>query len=231
MTRIAVVLSGCGFLDGAEITEAVSTLIALDRHGADWVAFAPDAPAADLVDHRLQKGGGEPRNIMTESARITRGRIEPLSTLDMGATRGSTAGIPAFDAIVFPGGFGVAKNLCNFAVAGPECTVLPELKNALREAHRLRKPIGAICIAPALVAAAFRGTSVAPLLTIGNDPGTAAALTAMGARHENCDVHQCVVDEANLIVSTPAYMFKPKASEAADAILALVRHVVRLAAR
>lgn len=219
MKNISIVLAGCGFLDGAEIHESVCALLALDRLGYKYSAFAPDAPQADVVDHIHKKPGGPPRNIMIEAARIVRGDIRSTSELYM----------KDFDAIVFPGGFGAAKNLCNFASAGADCVARPEIVAVLREAHRLGKPIGAICIAPALVAAAFRGTDVHPILTIGNDSGTAAALEKMGAKHQNCDVRNCIVDEKNKIVSTPAYMLARRISEASEGIEKLVAAVARLA--
>lgn len=224
MLKIGVVLSGCGFLDGAEINEAVCTLLAIDRQGAKSVAFAPDAPQADVVDHTngdptKKSAAGPARNMMMEAARIVRGEISPTANLN----------VNDLDALVFPGGFGAAKNLCNFAAAGPECTIRPEIAQAIRDAHKLQKPIGAICIAPALVAAAFRGTAVHPTLTIGDDAGTAASLEKMGARHVNCSISECVVDELHKIVSTPAYMYRARISQAAQGIDRLITEVIRLA--
>lgn len=219
MTKFAVLLSGCGFLDGSEIHESVATLIAIDRRGIEWEAYAPDVSQSDVVDHRTRTPGGPARSVLAEAARIARGRVQPTTALDA----------KKVDAIVLPGGFGAAKNLCNFAAAGADCAVRPEIAAALREAHRLGKPIGAVCIAPALVAATFRGTDVHPTLTIGNDPGTARVLETMGARHQNCDVRHCVVDEKNRIVSTPAYMYDTRVSDAAAGIDALVGEVARLA--
>jgi enhancing lycopene biosynthesis protein 2 len=219
MTHFAVVLSGCGYLDGAEIHESVCTLLAIDRIGAEWTAFAPDAPQSDVVDHVNRTPGGHPRNILAESARIARGHIHPTTALE----------VSKFDALVFPGGFGAAKNLCNFATAGADCQARPEIVTVIREAHRLGKPIGAICIAPAVIAAAFRGTPVHPTLTIGNDASTAKALASMGANHQNCDVRHCVVDEAARIVTTPAYMLAKRIGEAAEGIERLVKEVARLA--
>ncbi len=219
MIQVGVILSGCGFLDGAEIHEAVSTLLALDRAGATWVAFAPDVAQADVVDHAASTPESGARNVLRESARIVRGEIEPTTALDMAK----------LDALVLPGGFGAAKNLCDFATAGPAARVRPEIQAALRDAHRRGKPIGAICIAPALVAASFRGTDVHPELTIGDDPETARALVSMGAIHRTCDVRSVVVDRKNRIVSTPAYMLARRISEAAEGIEKLVAEVLRLA--
>ncbi|MBL8693582.1 MAG: isoprenoid biosynthesis glyoxalase ElbB [Planctomycetes bacterium] len=220
MSTFAVILSGCGFLDGAEIHESVTTLLAIERSGSRWIAYAPDAAQADVVNHsKKQPSPGESRNILHESARIVRGRIEPTTALDAAKV----------DGVILPGGFGVAKNLCNFASAGADATARPEIVQFLRAMHSSRKPIGAICIAPALVAIAFRGTDVHPKLTIGNDAGTAAALESMGSKHAACEVSDCIVDETNRIVTTPAYMLATCVSEAAPGIEALVREVIRLA--
>lgn len=219
--RIGVVLAGCGFQDGAEINEAVLTLLAIDKAGHASFAFAPDAHQAGVVDHYKKSPAQESRNILAESARIVRGAIRPVSELN----------IHEIDALIFPGGFGAAKNLCNFATAGADCAVRPEILTIIRDAHAAGIPIGAICISPAILAAAFRGTGVHPVLTIGNDAGTAAALEKMGARHKNCNVRDCVVDESCKIVTTPAYMYPARLSEAAEGIEKLVHAVVRLATR
>jgi enhancing lycopene biosynthesis protein 2 len=219
MTSFAIVLSGCGYLDGSEIHEAVAMLLAVERLGFAWTAYAPDDSQASVVHHKTKTPIREKRNVLAEASRIVRGAIEPTSSLDM----------RHHAAILFPGGFGAATNLCNFATAGVDCVVRPEIATAIREAHRLGKPIGAVCIAPALVAAAFRGTSVKPILTIGNDAGTARALEAMGAKHKDCGVRDCVVDEANKIVSTPAYMYPTKISELAEGVAKMASEVARLA--
>ncbi|MCR9245376.1 MAG: isoprenoid biosynthesis glyoxalase ElbB [bacterium] len=206
--RVAVVLSGCGFLDGSEVHESVLTLMHLHRHGVETVCVAPVMKQADVVHH----GKGEPepgaeRDVFAEAARIARGKIADLQSLN----------VAELDAVVFPGGFGAAKNLSDFASKGGAATVHADVARVLREAHAARKPIGAICIAPALVALAL-GSTAHPRLTIGNDAGTAGALEAAGARHENCAVTDCVVDTDNRIVTTPAYMFDARVDEVATGI-------------
>jgi enhancing lycopene biosynthesis protein 2 len=215
-TKVGVLLSGCGFLDGSEIHEAVLTLLFLDRAGAQIVCIAPDGPQQQVVDHaRKQPVAGEQRNMLTEAARIARGKIRPA------------AGVRAdeLDALVLPGGFGAAKNLSDFAAAGARAKAQPEVARLLQQVHAARKPIGAICIAPAVVAAVL-GRSAAPSLTIGEDAGTAAALQAMGAKHQACPVEGFCVDEANRIVSTPAYMYDARISEVAAGIERLVATVL-----
>lgn len=218
MTKIGVLLSGCGFKDGSEIHEATLALYFLDRAGAQVVCMAPDAAQHDVVDHATGRATRESRNMLVEAARIARGKIVDLASV-------STAEL---DGLVMPGGFGAAKNLCDFALQGGRAQAHPQVQRVLREMHAARKPIGAICIAPAVVAASFRGTATHAKLTIGEHAGTADALRALGAEHANCGVREFVVDEANRIVSTPAYMYDARISEVAAGIERLVAEVMRL---
>lgn len=215
--KIGVVLSGCGVYDGSEIHEAVFTLLAIDRNGAEAVCMAPDAPFP-AVNHLTGEAAGETRNALVESARIARGKIR-----DIAGVKGSE-----IDALVFPGGFGAAKNLCDFAVKGAGAAVLPEVARLLHEVVAAKKPVGAICIAPALVAAAL-GREYAPQLTIGTDEGTAAAINGTGSSHVACPVTDFVVDEKNRIVSTPAYMLAGRISEAYEGIDKAVKAVIAMA--
>jgi enhancing lycopene biosynthesis protein 2 len=196
MKKIALILSGCGVYDGAEIHETCAALLALHRAGARVTACAPAGPQMHVVDHAIGKPvEGASRDILVESARLNRGEITPLAALD-----------PAdFDGVMLPGGFGAAKNLCTFAVDGADCRVHPEIEAFLRCAHAAGKPIAAMCIAPVLLARLFGGHG-RPSLTIGNDPATAALVTAMGARHVDCAAMDIVVDEHAKLVTTPAYM-------------------------
>lgn len=194
--RIGVVLAGCGVRDGSEIQEAVLTLLALDRAGAEAVCLAPDKDQADVVDHRAGRATGEKRNVLAESARIARGKIRPASEVRAAE----------LDGIVLPGGYGAAKNLSTFAREGAACTVDPAVATLLRDVHAAGKPIAALCIAPAVVAALF-GKTLHPQLTIGDDAGTAQALEKMGARHREAGHTDVVVDRDNRIVTTPCYMY------------------------
>jgi len=206
MKKIGVVLSGCGVRDGSEIHEAVLTLLAIDSYGAKAVCIAPDMEL-DEVNHLNMQETGAKRNVLVESARIARGEISDIKTV-------SAADL---DAIVFPGGFGAAKNLCSFAFEGEKGSVHPEVLRLTREMASARKPICAICIAPTVIALAL-GKDLSPELTIGTDPGTAQAINATGSSHVDCAVDQCVIDRDNLIVSTPAYMLAGSISEAAKGI-------------
>jgi len=212
--KIGVVLSGCGVFDGAEIHEAVLTLLAIDRAGAEAVCMAPDIPQHHVINHLTGKPVEESRNVLVESARIARGNIEDLA--------GMTS--EDIDALILPGGFGAAKNLSSFAFEGADAEVNDDLRRLLREVHAAGKPIGLICISPAVGACVFGELGVD--LTIGNDPGTAAAIEKTGAHHIACSVRETVEDEAHRIVSTPAYMLGRSISEVADGIEALVRTVI-----
>ncbi|MBK8970323.1 MAG: isoprenoid biosynthesis glyoxalase ElbB [Hahellaceae bacterium] len=214
MTNVAVILSGCGYLDGAEVFEAVLSLLALERRGAKYQCFAPDKPQMHVVNHvtgQVVEGAG--RNVLEEAGRIVRGKIKPLSVLKAAD----------FDALVVPGGYGAAKNLCDFAVKGSAMQVDPEVLRATREFAQEGKPAGYVCIAPAMIAAIYgKGTTC----TIGTDSDTAAVLEAMGARHENCPVEGVVVDEARKVVSTPAYMLAHSPLDAEKGITRLVNQVL-----
>ena len=214
----AIILSGCGFLDGAEIRESVLTLLALDTEGIAYKFFAPNKDQHHVVNHlNAQEVTGTSRNVLEESARIARGDISDIKELD----------VNNFDGIVIPGGFGVAKNFCSFAFKGPEADVDESIVSVMREFHANKKPIGAICIAPALVALTFGSKN--PTLTIGDDTATAQAVESLGAKHENCPVTSFVVDASNKIVTTPAYMYgDAKVHEVYQGIHALVKKMVEL---
>ena len=217
--RIGVLLSGCGFQDGSEIHEAVLTLLHLDRAGAQAICLAPDAPQAAVVDHKTGAAAAGSRTLLGEGARIARGRIQDLAQVDPSA----------LDGLILPGGFGAARNLCDFAGKGKDAAVRPDVAGFLQAMHAAGKPIGAVCIAPAVVAAALKRNK--PRLTIGNDAGTAAALRAMGSEHQDCAVTDAVVDERNRIVSTPAYMFDAPIGQVSQGIEKLVAAVLALAAQ
>jgi len=196
MRNVAVILSGCGVFDGSEIHESCAALLALQRAGAEALVCAPTGPQMHVMNHLT----GEPeedasRDILIEAARIARGEITPLAEVDP----------TAVDAVLMPGGFGAAKNLCDFATAGAECTVHPEVQDFLIRARRADKPIGAMCIAPVILARVF-GADRHVHLTIGNDPTTADLVTRMGAEHVECAATDVVVDKPNRVVTTPAYM-------------------------
>jgi enhancing lycopene biosynthesis protein 2 len=218
--KIAVVLSGCGVFDGTEIHEAVLTLLAIEEEGASWHCFAPNVEQMHVINHSTGNvEEGETRNVFVESARISRGG-EKISELD-------EYDPTDFDAIVFPGGFGGAKNLSDFAVRGAEAEVQASVTNAVRSTHAMGKPIGFICITPASVGALTLGGDGVEL-TIGNDPDTASAVVQCGAKHTDCPVENVVVDFENKVVSTPAYMLGPGVSDVRKGISNLVNEVLKL---
>lgn len=216
MRKIGVVLSGCGVYDGSEIHEAVLTLLAIDRNGCEAVCMAPqiDVP---VTNHLTKQESGEKRDVLVESARIARGNIRDIR--DVAVTE--------LDAIIFPGGFGAAKNLCDFAVKGAAAAVNPDVARLLKEMAVAKKPIGAVCIAPALIAAVL-GKEYSPVVTIGNDAGTAAEIAKTGATHQECPVTGCVVDRKNKLVTSPAYMLATRISEVAEGIDTCVKEVIKL---
>ncbi|WP_339405075.1 isoprenoid biosynthesis glyoxalase ElbB [Pseudomonas helleri] len=213
--KVAVILSGCGVYDGAEIHESVITLLRLDQRGAKVQCFAPNIAQHHVINHLTGEEMPESRNVLVESARIARGDIKDISE----------ANVEDFDALIVPGGFGAAKNLSDFAFKGTECAVQPDVL-ALAEAFaEAGKPIGLMCISPA-IAAKIYGPGV--VCTIGKDADTAAAVSKMGGEHHECDVSEIVEDKARKLVSTPAYMLANSISEAASGINKMVDRVLEL---
>jgi enhancing lycopene biosynthesis protein 2 len=202
--RVLVVLAGCGHQDGSEIHEAVISLLALDRAGCSVSCAAPDKPQHHVIDHLRGQVTGETRNVLVESARIARGKVVPLSSV----------AAADFDGVFLPGGYGAAKNLSDLAFRGGEASVDPELGRVLREFRAANKPIGGVCIAPAILVAALREGEV----TIGSDEGTAEAIEAMGGHNQPCTVTEMHVDRARKLVTAPAYMYQARIGDVATGI-------------
>ena len=215
MKHVAVILSGCGVYDGAEIHESVLTLLHLEQQQATYQCFAPDRQQHHVINHLNGEEVNEHRNVLIEAARIARGQIEPLSSLQAND----------FDAVILPGGFGAAKNLSDFAFAGAKAKIIPELKQVLSAFIQAEKPVGFICIAPAIIPLLFDKTVN---LTIGQDQATADCITTMGGQHINCRVQDIVIDHAAKVVSTPAYMLAQSVLEASEGIEKLVKAVLEL---
>jgi enhancing lycopene biosynthesis protein 2 len=216
--KVAVILAGCGFKDGAEIRESVLTLLGLDLAGADFQCLAPDKEF-DEVDHLTSKPTGKRRSLLAEAARIARGKILPLAQ----------ASSKDFDAVVLPGGFGAATNLCTFAKEGANCHVDPSVEKFLEGFIAEKKPIGGVCIAPALLAKVFQKHGGVKL-TIGDDPETAKLLEAMGSQHIKTAANDIAVDSDRKVVTTPAYMYgEASLSEISRGIEKLAKKVVQLA--
>jgi len=217
MAKIGVCLSGCGVNDGAEIHESVITALTLDRAGAEIIYTAPDVVQTKVVNHITGDEMNETRNVLVESARIARGDITDLAQLTSND----------MDALLFPGGFGAALNLCDFALKGADCHIHPEVKRIIQEMLAAQKPLGFICIAPALFARAVKNVDMTAKITIGNDQAIADQIEKLGSQHEICSVDDCIVDEENKIVSTPAYMLAGNISEAASGIEKLVHQIMK----
>ena len=213
--KVLVVLSGCGVFDGTEIHEAVISMLALDRSGAVATFAAPNKTQMHVINHATGDVMDEQRNVLVEAARISRGNIEDLADVD----------VADFDAVFLPGGFGAAKNLSTFATEGSNCSIDGDVERTLKAFHGANKPIGAVCIAPAVVVRALGAVTV----TIGADPGTAAGLAEMGGAHENKDVSACYVDSANKIVTAPAYMIETSITEVAKGIEAAIEELLAMA--
>lgn len=217
MKKIGVLLSGCGFLDGSEIQEAVLTLLALDNAGAEAVCLTPDIAQHHVVNHLTGEAmTSESRNVLVESARIARGAVRDLKELDS----------LALDALILPGGYGAAKNLSNYAFKGAGCEVNAEVAAAVQSFYKAGKPLGFICISPVIAARVLGYEQIE--LTIGNDPETAADIETMGALHISCPVRNALVSRKGKVVSTPAYMLEATIGEVAGGIEKLVSDLLGL---
>lgn len=217
--NIGVLLAGCGVYDGAEIHEATLTLYFLDLEGANIINIAPNIDLMHVINHVTSDESGERRNVLTEAARIARGDIKDLTNISAND----------LDALIIPGGFGAAKNFINYAVKGRDCEINPEVKRIINEMVDAGKPVGAMCIAPMVVAVALREKDIKPVLTIGNDKQTASDLVFFGAMHQIAKVDELAVDDKNKIVSTPAYMIGPNISDIGKGIEKLVKKLISMA--
>lgn len=214
MKNVAVILAGCGVYDGSEINEAILTLLHIAKNGATYQCFAPDIKQLHTVNHLTGEVMTDKRNVLTEAARIARGEVKSLIELD----------ITQFDALIVPGGFGAAKNLCDFAVKGIQASINNDVLNACKAFAQAKKPAGYMCIAPALIPFIYNNAQ----LTIGNDPDTAQALSLLGATHINCEVNNVVIDQSNKLVTTPAYMLAQTILDADAGIEKLVSSVLAI---
>ncbi|MFZ4521676.1 MAG: isoprenoid biosynthesis glyoxalase ElbB [Bacteroidales bacterium] len=209
MKKFAVVLSGCGVYDGAEVQEAVLAMLAIDKNGAEYQCFAPDVLQYHVVNHLTGEVASEQRNVLVESARIARGNIKPLSKFRAAE----------FDALIFPGGFGAAKNLCDWAINGDNCRVNPEVATAIQTMAEAAKPVGAMCIAPVILARMFQGTT----LTTGNDPASAQFIEKTGNKYATTIHGEVIADRERKIFTTPCYMLDATISQVAEGAENLVR--------
>ncbi len=212
--KFAVVLSGCGVYDGAEIHEATLTMLAIMRQGGSYQCFAPDIPQHHVINHLNGEEMKESRNVLVESARIARGDIKPLSEFEG----------KDFDALIFPGGFGAAKNLSTVAFDGANATINPEVEQTVKQMVTLKKPIGALCISPAFIAKILKDVNV----TIGSDKGTAEAIEGMGATHIETSHGDVVFDEDKLVFTTPCYMLDATILDIDDGANNVVKEMMKV---
>ena len=215
MKKIAVILSGSGVFDGAEIHEATLTLYSIAKHNATYEIFAPNIDQHHVINHITGEEMNEKRNVLIESARIARGKITDLAHFKP----------KDFDALIFPGGFGVAKNLCSFAFDGTNCNVNTDVEKAIRGMIEQKKPVGGLCIAPVLLAKILGEIE----LTIGQDQSTAEAIKALGAKHKETTHGEVIIDENYKIVTTPCYMLDATIAQIGDGAENLVKAIIDLA--
>lgn len=211
---IAVILSGCGHRDGAEIHEATLTLWAIHKHGAEYMCYAPNKNQHHVLNHLDGAEMHEERNILIESARIARGKVQDLALFQA----------ENHDALIIPGGLGAAKNLSNYGFAGADCSVDKDVETAVLAMHQAGKPIGALCIAPAIIARLLPGVT----LTIGQDTATAKNMTAMGAKHQSTLHGEIVIDEPQKVVTTPCYMLDARVDQIGEGAENLVKAILEM---
>ncbi len=211
---IAVILSGCGHQDGAEIHEATLTLLAIHKNGAEYQCYAPDIAQHHVLNHITGKEMNEQRNVLIESARIARGQVKDLADFKA----------DDHDALVIPGGLGAAKNLCTYAFDGAACTVNKDLQKAVLAIRAQEKPIGALCIAPVILARLLDQV----LVTIGQDPATITSIEAMNASHQTTMQGEIAVDSVHKIVTTPCYMLNSRVDQIAEEAERVIREILNL---
>jgi len=214
MKKFAIVLSGCGVYDGAEIQEAVTAMLAVSRRGHNYQIFAPDIPQYHVLNHITGEEMPEKRNVMIEAARIARGNIKDLKSFDPSE----------YDALLFAGGFGAAKNLSDFAFKGDKFVVIEQVANVIRATHSVGKPIGAMCIAPMLIAYVIKGVE----LTLGGKSGASDAAEIHGAIHEITTHGEVTIDKKNKIVTTPCYMLDATIAQVAEGAENIVDELIKL---
>ena len=214
MKKFAIVLSGCGVYDGAEIQEAVTAMLAVCRKGHSYQIFAPDIPQYHVVNHITGEEMQEKRNVMIESARIARGNIKDLKSFD-----------PAeYDALLFAGGFGAAKNLSDFAFKGSDFVVNDQVADVIRATHSAGKPIGAMCVSPVLIANVIKGVE----LTLGGKCPASDAAEEHGAIHKITTHGEVTIDQKNKIATTPCYMLDATIAQVADGAENIVSELINL---
>ena len=214
MKKIGVLLSGCGNMDGSEIHESVLTLLYLNQAGAEAICMAPEMTQTETVNHPDGLATREKRQVLAEAGRIARGNIQPITDVN----------VEDLDGLIIPGGAGPVKNFSNYAINGPDFEVRNDVTMLIRAFYTAGKPIGAICIAPVIMAKALCAHQ--PLVTVGNNTETIGHLNAFGASHQETPVDDICIDETNKLITTPAYMLGPEIKNIATGIEKLVGAVI-----
>ena len=214
MKKFAVILAGCGRKDGSEINEAITLLLSIEQHHCEYQCFAPDRPQTEVIDHLTEKKvTNAKRNILTEAARLARSKILPIEEYNAAD----------YDGLLFSGGYGVAKNLCDYAYKGADMEVQPDVARAIVETREANKPIGGMCIAPVMFAKLLPGVCV----TLGNE-GTDDAdnIRKMGAYHVQTEHGDVCADNELMVFTTPAYMLDATLKDVYDGAYNLIEAIV-----
>jgi len=214
--KIAVLLAGSGVYDGSEIHEATFTLLALNQRGCDVQCVAPSRDQYHVVNHITGEEMQETRNVLVESARIARGAVEDIKKVS----------VSDFDALVIPGGFGAAKNLNQWALAGPDGQIFEEVKTFIQAFVMANKPIVGLCMGPTVIAKALEGSEYKAMLTVGSTKeaspydiaGINGGLTSVGAIVMEKTLAEIAVDSNLKIITAPCYMMEGSISQVHDNI-------------
>ena len=212
--KFAVVLSGCGVYDGSEIHEATLTMYFISKHGGEYDVFAPDVPQHHVINHLTGETMQQTRNVLVESARIARGKITRL--IEFEASK--------YDAVIFPGGFGAAKNLSTWELDGPGEYILPEVESCITSMVDAGKPIGSLCISPVIIAKILNGAK----LTIGDDRETIKGLEKLGAKHTITSHGEIVTDEKYRLVTSPCYMLDATIAQVGEGAENVVKKLMEM---
>lgn len=199
--RIALFLSGSGYLDGSEITEATSLIIALSKYGIAVDFFAPNRNQSDVVNHNTNQESSESRNILIESARITRGNVLPLDEFNA----------ELYNAVVLPGGFGAVKNFTTFLQDGHNAQLHSDIKKALENAIFHKLWIVGICAAPLVIALALRDLNIEnSTISFGDQNNSVDFINALNhwkIKHAETKIDEHHIDYHNKLITSGAYMF------------------------
>ena len=198
MKNFAIILSGCGGMDGTETHEATCLMLAIKQNGCNYRCFAINENQKYVVHSGMQQTS-EKRNMLAEAGRLDRGITKDFAKLDKNQ----------FDALVFPGGYGTGTSFSDFIECnGTSCKknlnykVRAEIKNVIQEFHAQGKPVFAGCLATILPNGSLKG------LKIMTDTGryTEEAIIKNGNKPVVCQAGEICIDEENKIITAPYYL-------------------------